>query len=73
MERLRQLVVAIVGREEVGCPSGSDGGTVDDKVGEAMQVIAHFFLGGGREEATVRKETGGKATGEKETVRKATC
>ena len=25
MERLRQLVVALVGREEVGCASGSDG------------------------------------------------
>ena len=33
MERLRQLVVALVGREEVGCASGSGGGTVDDKVG----------------------------------------
>ena len=33
MEQLRQLVVALVGREEVGCASGSGGGTVDDKVG----------------------------------------
>ena len=31
MERLRQLVV---GREKMGCASGSCGGTVDDKVGE---------------------------------------
>ena len=28
------LVVAVVGREQVGCASGSGGGTVDDKVGE---------------------------------------
>ena len=34
MERLKQLVVAVVGREEVGCVSGSRGGTLDDKVGE---------------------------------------
>ena len=26
VERLRQLVVALVGREEVGCACGSDGG-----------------------------------------------
>ena len=32
MERLRQLVLALVGREEVGCASRSSGGTVDDKV-----------------------------------------
>ena len=34
MELLRQLVLALVEREEVGCASGSSGGTVDDKVGE---------------------------------------
>ena len=34
MKELRQLVVAMVGREEVGCASGSGGGTVDNKVGE---------------------------------------
>ena len=34
MERLRQLVVALVGREEVGCASGSGRETVDDKMGE---------------------------------------
>ena len=32
MERLRQLVLALVGREEVYCASGSSG-VVDDKVG----------------------------------------
>ena len=32
--RLRQLVLALVGREEVGCASGSGGGgAMDDKVG----------------------------------------
>ena len=34
LEQLKLLVVAIVGREHVGCASGSVGGTVDDKVGE---------------------------------------
>ena len=33
MERLRQLVLALVGREEMGCVSGSGGETVDDKKG----------------------------------------
>ena len=33
LEQLR-LLVAIVGREQVGCASGSGGGTVDDEVGE---------------------------------------
>ena len=39
VDRLRQLVLALVGREEVGCASDSDGGTVDDKVGEAMREL----------------------------------
>ena len=26
--------MAVVGREQVGCATGSGGGTVDDKVGE---------------------------------------
>ena len=43
LEQLRQLVVAVVGREKVGCASGSGGGTVDDK----MQGRAHLSLGGG--------------------------
>ena len=34
MEQLRQLVVALVGMEEVGCANGSGGRTVDYKVGE---------------------------------------
>ena len=34
MEQLRQLVVALVGREEVGCERGSCEGTVVDTVGE---------------------------------------
>ena len=34
LEQLRLLVVAMVGREQVGCASGSGGGTVHDKVGE---------------------------------------
>ena len=50
MEWLRQLVLALVGREHVGCASGSGGWTVDDKVGEAMREMlgrAHLSLGGG--------------------------
>ena len=38
MERLRQLVVAFVGREEVGCASVSGWGrvvAVDNKMGES--------------------------------------
>ena len=32
MEQLRQLIIlALVGKEEVDCASGSGGGTVDDK------------------------------------------
>ena len=34
LKQLRLLIVAMVGREQVGCASGSRGGTVDDKVGE---------------------------------------
>ena len=30
LEQLRLLIVAMVGREQVGCASGSGGGTVDD-------------------------------------------
>ena len=51
---LRQLIVAMVGREQMDCVSGSDGGTVDDKVGKMMRETlgkAHFSLGGGRKEA----------------------
>ena len=52
MERLSQLVlVLVVGREEVGCASGSSGGGgVDDKVGEVMRDKlgrAHLNLGRG--------------------------
>ena len=31
--RLRQLLLALMGKEEVGSVSGSGGGAVDDKVG----------------------------------------
>ena len=50
LEQLRLLVMAVVGREQVGCASGSGGGTVDDKVGKMtreMLGIAHLSLGGG--------------------------
>ena len=34
LEQMRLLVVAVVGREQVGCASGSGGGTLYDKVRE---------------------------------------
>ena len=40
MEQLRQLVVALLGREEVGFVSGSGGGTADDKVWEGDEKDA---------------------------------
>ena len=80
MERLKQFVLAMVGtlaREEVGCASGSSGGTVDNKEGEAMREMlwrAHLGLGGGKvtgQKETGHQEMGGKAMGVKETGRKA--
>ena len=64
MERLRQLVVALVGREDVGCVSGSGGGTLDDKVEEDDERDA-------RESSPqhVRRLMRGKVTGQKETGR----
>ena len=50
LEQLRQLVVAMMGREEVGCVSDSGGRTVDGKVGKTMREMlgrAHLSLGGG--------------------------
>ena len=50
LEQLRLLVVAVVGREQVGCASGSGGGAIDDKVGKTTREIlgrAHLSLGGG--------------------------
>ena len=77
LERLRLLVVAMVGREQVGCASGSGGGTVDDKVGEDDERDARESspqpgrrLRGGK--VTGRRETGHKETGRKETGRKET-
>ena len=73
MEQLRQLVVAMMGREEVGCASYSGGGrgTVGDKVGEYAEVDARVSspqsgrrLRGGR--MTSHKETRRKETGRKE-------
>ena len=51
MERLRQLVVALVGQEEVSCASGSCGGgewmIKWGKVIRDMLEKAHLSLGGG--------------------------
>ena len=77
LEQLRLLVVAVVGREQVGCASGSasGGGTVNDKVGEDNERDARESLPqsgrrlrGGK--VTGRRETGRRETGRKETRRK---
>ena len=50
MEQLRQLGVALVEREEVGCAGGSGGGEWMIKCGKAMREMlgrAHLSLGGG--------------------------
>ena len=59
--------MALVGREEVGCTSGSGGGTVDDKVGEGEENDARESSPQPR-----RRLTGGKVTGRKETGHKET-
>ena len=41
LQQLRLLIVAVVGREQVGCASGTGGGTVDDKVGEDDERFFH--------------------------------
>ena len=67
LEQLRLLIVAVVGREQVACASGSGGGTVDDKVGEDDERDA-------RESSpqSGRRLRGGKVTGCRETRRKET-
>ena len=79
LEQLRLLCVAVVGREQVGCASGSGWGTVD-KVGEGDERDARESslkpgrrLRGGKVTGrweTGRKETGCRETGRKETRRK---
>ena len=49
MERLRQPIVALVGRQDMGCASGSCGRTVNDKVGECDEGYTrenYLSLGG---------------------------
>ena len=76
LEQLRLLVVAVVGREQVGCASSSGGGTMD-KVGEdderdpgESSPQPGRRLRGGK--GTGRRETGWKETGCRETRRKET-
>ena len=50
LEQLRLLVVAVVGREQVGCASGSGGGHYMIKWGKTTREMlgrAHLSLGGG--------------------------
>ena len=70
MEKLRQLIVALVGRVEVGCASGSGGGTVDDKVGEDDERDARESSPQPGRRLKVGKVTGRKETGRKEMGRK---
>ena len=75
MERLRQLVVALVGREEVGSANGSGVGTVDDKVGngDERDVRESSHQNGRRlreGKVTGRDETGRRKTIWKESGRK---
>ena len=68
LEQLRLLVVAVVGKEQAGCASGSSGGTVDDKVGEdderdARESSPHPGRGLRGGKVTGRMETGRKETG----------
>ena len=67
LEQLRLLVVAVVGREQVGFASGSSMGPIDDKVGEDDERDA-------RESSPLsgRRLRGGKVTGHRETGRKET-
>ena len=74
--QLRLLVVAVVGREQVGCASGS-GGETEDKVGEDDERDARESspqpgkrLRGGK--MTGRRESGRKETRRRETGRKET-
>ena len=66
LEQLRLLVVAMVGRKQVGCVSGSGGGTVD-KVGEDDERDARVSS-----PQPGRRLRGGKVTGHRETGRKET-
>ena len=77
LEQLRLLVVAMVGREQVGCVSGSGEGTVDDRVMEDDERDARESspqpgrrLRG--DNVTGRRETGRKETGRRERGRKET-
>ena len=77
LDQLRLLFVVMVGREQLGCASGSGGGTVDNKAGdddgidvrESSPQPARRLRGG---KVTDRRESGRKGTGWKETGRKET-
>ena len=66
LEEPRLLVVAMVGREQGGCASSSDGGTVNDKVGKDTRDARE------RSPQPGRKLRGGKVTGRRETGHKET-
>ena len=64
LEELRLFVVAMVGREQGGCASNSNGGTVADKVGKDTRDARESSPQPGR------KMRGGRVTGRRETGRK---
>ena len=73
LEQRRPLIVAVLGREQLGCASGSGGGRVDDKVGEDDERDARESSpqpGRRLSKVTGRSETGRKETGRRETGRK---
>ena len=66
LEQMRLLVVAVVGREQLVCASGSGEGTVD-KVGEDDERDARV-----NSPQPGRRFRGGKVTGSREMGRKET-
>ena len=76
LEKLRLLVVAMVGREQGGCASSSRGRTIDDKVGKDTRDARESSPQPGRKlrggKVTGRRETGRKETGRKGTGGKTT-
>ena len=72
MERLRQLIVPLERREEVGCASDTGRGTVDAKVGEGDERDATESSSQPGKRLTGSDERAWEETGRKDTERKET-
>ena len=72
LEQLRLLVVAVVGREQVGCASGSGGGIVHDKVEEDDERYARESSPQPGRRLREGKVTGHRETGHKKMGRRET-